>query len=1007
MVDKEHELEPLEKEILECLKEGRLRFSELRDKLNRTRPESKVTNDKLNDRLKSLASYRYIKKIEEGHQKVSYELALHDTAESDLDGMSGLKSKAASSQTMSPLLQRLDINSILEASHRHVKETVDSFSRENLFLQDLYVERTELGSAFQEFLSSPQVVFAVVGETGLGKTSFLCNIASKMKDDVVVFLQGSSLTDDALSKQIMDRLAPSYSIDDLLESAAAENRRAVIIFDALNDYGPGRPERQRNLISEFNYLLYNSRGAKLKIIVTSRPYSWRLVADKLPRDKCYTTKYGLQYQLARLEDKELEDAYALYKKKNGIKTNFDQISQNTKRNMRTPGLLRMVAETYHDSQIPPIAPSEKVFDLYYRKIILRQDDIGTYPEESGRTDAFVKALVNAMLEKRRGYLNREEIDKIVVGDVFREHGVVILNTLLDSGLVRSGVGPFAKGYKFSYDWVFENLLAERIIDESSQSSLSKLLSTYAKDARRFQYLYGALRSTLVRVSGPKDFVKYARESVNNSDTQRIVVEAILSLSDYYPEQAGAILTKLAQEDDLCKEIAARCLGEMDSPPTEVQLKLLLSASDKVFDAVVESVMLSWRKSSDPYPPVLNQLIRLVINKFDVRRPLEAALEVSLRSITQTFMDPTKLTALRVLWMECLDNLVQNPKNLKNKIKKAMIPAAMSRVDPFIEGLGFQADDSKLVLKSAGSQKIDKLLYLLKYLDEESLLDGDDYRAACELALDLKVSPIINLIVSSIISYNLAKHYIRHPEFVKDKLNSDNTDIRSATLANLWTLARGRPELGQIMITSDLENELARNPVLYRPQLFDIFLQAPRDQDGKAALIENLLNACIAEGKVEDFYHAVEELSKVGILDPRSACLALQPYVNSSDEEIRRRVISAVQRIRIKDPDILEKYFEDAPEDFKAEVRHMNNRLGMREFSIIEAYSFCGLYVPVFREYMALTVKSIIEADNPKELKKLFVDKTLEMLMDERLFNELLQAVSNKNRWFYWQPTLPR
>lgn len=992
----------LDTRILESLKEGRLRFSELRDILNRALADSKITNDKLNDRLKSLASYGYIRKIEEGHQKVWYELVNGVNRQKGSDY--GRHSQSGSMQA-NRLLQRVDINNVLAQSHKHISETIDSFSRQNLFLEDLYVERSDLTKGFQEFLSGPQVVFALVGETGLGKTSFLCKVASQMDEDIVVFLQGSSLTDDPLTKQIMDRLAPSYSIDDLLESLATEKNRLVVIFDALNDYGPGRPERQRNLISEFNHLLYHSNGAKLKIIITSRPYSWRLVSDKLPRDKCYTTRNGLQFHLSRLEDEELVEAYRLYQERNDLKTEFAKISESTRRNMSTPGLLRMISEAYRGNQIPSIAPAEKVFDLYYRKVILRQDDVGTYPEDASRIDAFVKALVDRMLSQRRGYLDAEEMNEIYVSERFRESAKAILDDLLDSGFIKSGVGHFGTGYKFSYDWVFENLLANRIMKEST-SNLPRALLEYAKDARKFQYLYGALKSVLVRVSEPGDFVKFAKDAANNSDAQRIIIEALLSLSDYLPEKANAILASLASEhDDICKEIAARSLAEIDRPNIDVQLKLIQTSSERVVDTVLESIILSWRRSDEPYPPVLKSLIRIIIDKFDVRKPFEAALELSLRTITMTFMDPNKLTAFRQIWMECFDNLMRNPKTFKNRIKKMIISAALTRVDPFIEGLGFRADDSKLVPKSAGKKKIDQVLHLLKYLDDRSMLEGEDYKLASELAVDHSAGPVVSLLVMSIISYNLAKHYNNNPEFIRSMLTSDNQSVRSATLASIMIFGRGSQEISRIAVTNDLAEEIKKNPLLYRGLLFDIFLQAPRDQDGSIPMAENLLKDFVARDMKPDFFFAVEELSKVGILDPKGAALTLNPYVDSGDQEIKRKAISAAQRIRIKDPDILEKYFEEAPEDFKAEVRHMNSRLGMREFSIIEAFSFCGLYVPVFREYMINITRKIMDADNIQELKKIFTHDVLDMLMDERLFTELLQAVSSKNRWFYWEPTL--
>jgi hypothetical protein len=1003
LVDEEAGLTPLDSSILESLREGKMRFIELKDRLNKTRPEDRITNDKLNDRLKSLMSYGYIRRHDEGHQKVWYELLDPRGGSADRKGPSN--QQESTGQAMGPLLRRINIDAVIKESQKHIRETIDSFSRQNLFLEALYVERSNLTKAFQEFLAGPQVIFALVGETGLGKTSFLCKVSGEMQNDIVVFLQGGSLTDDPLSNQIMDRVAPSYSMDDLLESLASDKRRLVIIFDALNDYGPGRPERQRNLINEFNHLLYHSNGAKLKIIITSRPYSWRLVSDKLPRDKCYTTRQGLQYQLSRLEDAELEEAYNLYRGRNNLKTEFGKVSETTKRNMRTPGLLRMISEAYHDGQIPAIAPAEKVFDLYYTKVILRQDDIGTYPEDASRIDSFVKTLVEKMLSQRRGYMDAEEMNEVYFNARFRDSAKTILDGLLDSGFLKSGVGQFGKGYKFSYDWVFENLLAERIMKENT-SYLPKTLLEYAKDARKFQYLYGALKSVLVRISEPGDYVKFAKSAVDNSDAQRIIIESILSLSDYFPEKAGAILCKLANEnDDLCKEIAARSLAEMDDPNIEVQLKLIQTASERVFDVVLESVILSWYKSNAPYPPVLGALVRLIIDKFDARKPFEAALEISLRTITVTFMDPEKLTAFRQIWMDCFDQLMRNPKTFKNRIKKFVISAALTRVDPFIEGMGFQPNDPRLVPKSAGRKKVDQMLYLLKYLDEKSVLEGEDYEVASELAVSQESGPMVSLLVMSIISFNLAKHYSRDPEFVRRMLDSDDPNVRSATLACTLIFGRTRPDISRVTITDSLAEEIRRNPILYRGVLFDIFLQAQRDQDGRIPLAENLLKDYVASGMMSDFYYAVEELSKVGVLDPRAAALTLRAYANSGDHEIRRKVIAAVQRVRIKDPDILEKYFEDAPEEFKVEVRHMNNRLGMREFSIVEAYSFCGLFVPVFREYMIKITRKIADVDNTQELKKIFTNDVMDMLMDERLFTELLQAVSNKNRWFFWEPTL--
>jgi ABC-type dipeptide/oligopeptide/nickel transport system ATPase component len=143
---------------------------------------------------------------------------------------------------------------------------------------------------FEQFLrQKDKCVFAIVGESGVGKTNTICHLAEIVSNEPTVFLSGSILGISILKELVADFnlvFSPQESEISVLKkiSALAETHRKtfIIFFDAIDEW------IAENKVYQINQLIKYIKHLNIKICISCKDLIWN----------SFITQSGIQTDLS-------------------------------------------------------------------------------------------------------------------------------------------------------------------------------------------------------------------------------------------------------------------------------------------------------------------------------------------------------------------------------------------------------------------------------------------------------------------------------------------------------------------------------------------------------------------------------------------------------------------------------------------------------------------------------------------------------------------------------------
>jgi len=262
------------------------------------------------------------------------------------------------------------------------------------YIPELFLARKDLTDTFNEFLDSEFPLFAIIGESGVGKTNYICDLTERFSENFITIFFNSTLLSGKIFENIQDDFNWFFSpnlteiqiikrLDDMAKSA----RSKVIIFvDAIDEV----PSKNFNV--EFNDFVNRIRSFNnIKICISCKSSVWVeflnirgtntcLVLSLYPPEKYYirdfekpgknkteikNLKFNLQgYPILGFVDDELDVLNNKYKKFFKYKGSFQG---NMRRECKLGFMLRVVAEVYKDKQIPNAVNETNLLVQYLEK----------------------------------------------------------------------------------------------------------------------------------------------------------------------------------------------------------------------------------------------------------------------------------------------------------------------------------------------------------------------------------------------------------------------------------------------------------------------------------------------------------------------------------------------------------------------------------------------------------------------------------------------------------------
>lgn len=167
----------------------------------------------------------------------------------------------------------------------NLEELKGSVYENNIFIPELYLPRQELETQFSAWMDSDSPIFAVIGESGVGKSNFMCAKVKQLAHHQFVLFYSAQYLNGGIKEAIENDFVWEFKrqtniaqIVDRFEDIVSEHRKQLIIFiDALDEF----PDNQNNLKSELRELAYHISGTSVRLCISCKSYDWeRYVIDQ-------------------------------------------------------------------------------------------------------------------------------------------------------------------------------------------------------------------------------------------------------------------------------------------------------------------------------------------------------------------------------------------------------------------------------------------------------------------------------------------------------------------------------------------------------------------------------------------------------------------------------------------------------------------------------------------------------------------------------------------------------
>ena len=276
------------------------------------------------------------------------------------------------------------------------------------YIPQLYHRREEFHTPFNEFLLSDKTVFALVGDSGSGKTCSLCHAALELhrRKTPVLFFKGALLA-GALLEAIVDEFAwtlaehrPGIQIIQKIQYLF-ENQPFVIIVDAIDEWPFA--EKVLHLASLAQHLLQTN----IKLLLSCKSSGWPTflrVRDE-PTSLADCTYLGSDGRPGcRLPPPAERDYYCMFKAYREYYEFQGGIDEKLYAHMRSNlFFLRICFEAAQNSNLEHLTnESREIYDQYYKRLLRKSGD----ENEAART---LSELARALFEKNQDTIETREL----------------------------------------------------------------------------------------------------------------------------------------------------------------------------------------------------------------------------------------------------------------------------------------------------------------------------------------------------------------------------------------------------------------------------------------------------------------------------------------------------------------------------------------------------------------------------------------------------------------------
>lgn len=258
------------------------------------------------------------------------------------------------------------------------------------YIPDVYLSRRDIVDQFDAWLSGDLPCFAVVGDSGMGKTNFMCATAERLSEDnFVLFYPAMRLAEGLLTAVRNDFVwefhrerSPAYIVERFDEIAGRHGQRLIICVDGLDEFPGNREAFKAELLDlvywlreRSVYLCMSCKSIDWSDFVLDRGQTYNRLAKSIypPRDSVHNPpsiqspdSKNVGVWLSEFTDDELDTVLPRYSDVFSLR---GELRGATRVECQKPLMLRLVAEVYsgRDVELPDEVISRELFDLYWER----------------------------------------------------------------------------------------------------------------------------------------------------------------------------------------------------------------------------------------------------------------------------------------------------------------------------------------------------------------------------------------------------------------------------------------------------------------------------------------------------------------------------------------------------------------------------------------------------------------------------------------------------------------
>lgn len=458
----------------------------------------------------------------------------------------------------------------------------------------LYVRRDAAEDELTRFLGSTASTLVVIGDSGVGKTSFLCHTALDLLagGHAVLTYDCSSLADTEIEDEIARDLGTS-ALDELDREAAGANRNLVFVFDSLSDYRGSERNGALVLLRRIHALVTRLPGQNIRVILSCNTSAWdrleRLAPIRFDRERFHHRGDDPYLRLTIFTDKEGDEAYARYRQVFDLESDLDAVPAAVRERLREPVLLRITAEAYRGVNQPLVAANLGV-GIYQRYF----DDRVSLPRETWLVDA----LAEQMLAQRTCALSMMDLARHeqLGPELLNEDPASSYSQLLDRGVLQEVRGDVRAGIvvKFLHTRVAAYALAANLLRRSL--NVGETAADLVKQAAQFPLGWEVARTLLLLARDDAPFLTLAGSP--DPEQRTLVVEALVEMHAQDAKTACALLqTLLDDRAEGPRRTALKAAYNIGPEARAFFLRAAIDGEPSMRESVKNTLYLIWRNES--------------------------------------------------------------------------------------------------------------------------------------------------------------------------------------------------------------------------------------------------------------------------------------------------------------------------------------------------------------------------------------------------------------------------